>query len=221
MFLYDTKTQKLTQATSGYLNDTQPTFDPEGKYLFYASDREFEPVYGSFDNSWTYPNPTRIVAVPLRREVKSPLAARNDSENPPLDTNDKDDSKKNAPKKPDDEDKGPDPAKPEDQKPAEKKADDKKADTGKTDEKKDDGKSRRNALLLRPTSTSTSKDSKPGPSYCHPRQGTTRTFSQSKASCSIAASLDRARATTRTRSCSSISPNGKRRRSSTMRPASR
>ena len=28
---------KLHQATSGYFNDTQPVFDPEGKYLFYAS----------------------------------------------------------------------------------------------------------------------------------------------------------------------------------------
>ncbi|HEY1913403.1 MAG TPA: hypothetical protein VGG73_20925, partial [Vicinamibacterales bacterium] len=37
IFLYDTNAGKLGQATSGYLNDTQPTFDPEGKYLFYAS----------------------------------------------------------------------------------------------------------------------------------------------------------------------------------------
>ncbi len=80
IFLYDTKAGKLQQATSGYLNDTQPVFDPEGKYLFYASDRSFEPVYGNFDNSWTYPNPTQIVAVALRKDVKSPLPARNDAE---------------------------------------------------------------------------------------------------------------------------------------------
>ena len=83
IFLYDTKGAKLTRATTGYLNDTQPTFDPDGKYLFYASDREFTPVYGSFDNSWTYPNPTRIVAVPLRADVPSPLHARNDYEGQP------------------------------------------------------------------------------------------------------------------------------------------
>jgi tricorn protease len=83
IFLYDTKAGKLTRATTGYLNDTQPTFDPDGKYLFYASDREFTPVYGSFDNSWTYPNPTRIMAVPLRSDVPSPLHARNDYEGQP------------------------------------------------------------------------------------------------------------------------------------------
>jgi tricorn protease len=80
IFLYDTRNAKLTRATTGYLNDNQPVFDPEGKYLFYASDREFTPVYGSFDNSWTYPNPTRLVAVPLRKDVQSPLHARNDYE---------------------------------------------------------------------------------------------------------------------------------------------
>lgn len=114
VFLYDTKAAKLHQATTGYLTDAQPTFDPEGKYLFYASDREFDPVYGSFDNSWTYPNPTRIVAVPLRTNVKSPLAARNDSENPLLDTGDK----KDDAKKPDDPEKKSDEKKAEDRPPA-------------------------------------------------------------------------------------------------------
>jgi len=80
IFLYDTKAAKLHQATSGYLNDRQPAFDPEGKYLYYASDRAFDPVYGTFDNTWTYANPTELVVVPLRADVKSPLAARNDAE---------------------------------------------------------------------------------------------------------------------------------------------
>ncbi len=122
IFLYDTRAAKLHQATTGYLNDTQPTFEPEGKYLIYASDREFDPVYGSFDNTWTYPNPTKLVAVPLRRDVKSPLAARNDDENAMLDTG----AKKDEPKKP--EEKKAEDAKAGDQKPAEKPADEKKVD---------------------------------------------------------------------------------------------
>ena len=36
--------------------------------------RNFDPVYGDFDNSWTYPNATRVVAVPLRADVQ--VAAR-------------------------------------------------------------------------------------------------------------------------------------------------
>ncbi|MCL4814560.1 MAG: PD40 domain-containing protein, partial [Vicinamibacteraceae bacterium] len=80
VYLHDTTTRKTTQVTSAYFNDTRPTFDPEGKFLYYRSNREFRPVYGDFDNSWTYPNSMRLIAVPLRRDVKSPLAARNDME---------------------------------------------------------------------------------------------------------------------------------------------
>jgi tricorn protease len=80
VFLYDTKDGSLHQATSGYFNDLQPTFDPDGKYLYFLSNRNFEPVYGDFDGSWTYPNATMIVAVPLRLDVPSPLAPKNDVE---------------------------------------------------------------------------------------------------------------------------------------------
>lgn len=80
IFVYDTKGATLTRATTGYFNDHQPVFDPDGQFLYYASDRDFIPVYGNFDNSWTYPNPTRLVAVPLRKDVASPLGARNDVE---------------------------------------------------------------------------------------------------------------------------------------------
>ncbi|RPJ84046.1 MAG: peptidase S41, partial [Acidobacteria bacterium] len=80
IFLYDTRNARLHQVTTGYFADTQPTFDPDGKYLFYTSNRSFEPVYSDFDNSWSYPNSTRIVAVALRRDVPSPLAERNDME---------------------------------------------------------------------------------------------------------------------------------------------
>jgi tricorn protease len=78
IFLYDATEGRLHQATSGYYTDIQPTFDPDGKYLYYLSNRNFEPVYGDFDNSWTYPNATAILAVGLRADVASPLAPRND-----------------------------------------------------------------------------------------------------------------------------------------------
>lgn len=83
IYLVDTRDGKKTQVTAGYLNDSQPTFDPDGKYLFYASDRTFAPVYGSFDTSWTYANPTQLIALPLRKNVPSPLAPKNDVEPKP------------------------------------------------------------------------------------------------------------------------------------------
>jgi tricorn protease len=80
IFLYDARDGNLQQATSGYFNDLQPTIDPGGKFLYYLSNRNFEPVYSDFDNSWSYPNATHVVAAPLRADVASPLATRNDAE---------------------------------------------------------------------------------------------------------------------------------------------
>ena len=82
IFLYNLNSSRTQQVTSGYFNDSFPVFDPDGKYLFYLSDRSLMPVYGDTDGTWIYPNSTRIVAVPLRRDVASPLAARNDTEAP-------------------------------------------------------------------------------------------------------------------------------------------
>jgi len=80
VFLYDANTHQCHQVTSGFVECYAPTFDPEGKYLFYLSNRTFEPSYSSFGRTWIYTNPTNIVAVPLRADIPSPLAPRNDVE---------------------------------------------------------------------------------------------------------------------------------------------
>lgn len=95
--LYDTREGKRQVVTSGYYDDAEPVFDAEGKYLFYRSSREFAPVYGDLDNTWVYPNSWQLVAAPLRKDVASPLAPRNDDEG---EKDQKDKEKKDKPKKP-------------------------------------------------------------------------------------------------------------------------
>ncbi|MFH1176723.1 MAG: peptidase S41, partial [Acidobacteriota bacterium] len=80
IFLHDTKAGKTTQVTSGYYNDLFPAFDPDGKYLYLATNRTFKPVYSDVDTTWIYPNTTSIAAIPLRHDVASPLGPRNDVE---------------------------------------------------------------------------------------------------------------------------------------------
>jgi len=66
--------------TAGYYSDHHPVFDPDGKYLYYLTNRTLEPIYSDIDATWVYPNSTNLVAAPLRPDVASPLAARNDAE---------------------------------------------------------------------------------------------------------------------------------------------
>lgn len=80
VFVFDTKEGVRHQLTSGYYSDSSPVFDPEGKYLYFLTDRSFTPSYSDFDNSWVYSNATQIAAASLQLDVPSPLAPRNDEE---------------------------------------------------------------------------------------------------------------------------------------------
>jgi tricorn protease len=92
--IFDTKDGQTRQVTSGYYNDVKPVFDPSGKYLFFLTNRSFKPVYGDFDNTWIYPNSTKIAVVTLTKDFMSPLAPKNDSSIVKKDEEKKSDEKK-------------------------------------------------------------------------------------------------------------------------------
>jgi tricorn protease len=144
--LHDTKSGKGRLVTSGFYNDEEPAFDPDGKYLYYKSDRSYDPTYSSADWSFIYANMTRLVAVPLRNDVPSPLAPRNDEETP----------KKEDEKKPD--------AKPEDAT-AEKKPASSEAEKGATKltEKSVEKKSAPKAAAKKKGTPAAKADAKPKP----------------------------------------------------------
>ncbi|HXS10684.1 MAG TPA: PDZ domain-containing protein [Candidatus Krumholzibacteria bacterium] len=98
--LFDTKEGKSHAVTSGYYNDNLPTFDPDGKYLYFLTNRTFEPSYSDVDGTWIYANTTGIAAAALTNETPAPMAPENDSTN--VDTGDKGDKKDDKDKKKDD-----------------------------------------------------------------------------------------------------------------------
>ncbi len=81
IWIHDTRTGANTQVTSGRFNDSWPTFDRAGKYLYFASQREYTaPTYEDFGSTFVYAQTDRLYAVPLQRDGKSPVAARSDEE---------------------------------------------------------------------------------------------------------------------------------------------
>jgi len=78
IFLFDAKENRSRQVTSGFYNDANPVFDPDGKYLYFLTNRTFNPIYGDIDNSFIYANTTNVAAVALTDDVASPLAPKND-----------------------------------------------------------------------------------------------------------------------------------------------
>ncbi|MEP0365724.1 MAG: PDZ domain-containing protein [Cyclobacteriaceae bacterium] len=103
IYLFSVKTGITSQVTSDYYSDSNPTFDPDNKYLFFLTNREIKPVYSDFDNTFAYPNSTLIAAVPLTNEIASPLAPKNDEvkveEEKKEDEKSKKDKKKNEEEK--------------------------------------------------------------------------------------------------------------------------
>ena len=79
IFLYNVEDKSVKQVTSGFYSDTNPTFDPDGKYLYLSTNRSFQPVYSDFDNTWTYPNATQLAVITLKKDIISPLSAENDT----------------------------------------------------------------------------------------------------------------------------------------------
>lgn len=127
LVLYDYQNGRRHEVTAGFYDDGAPVFDPDGKYLYFLTGRTFGPSYSELDNTWIYANTVNLAAVPLRKDVASPLAPRNDEEG----DKDKDKDKKKDDEKKAAETKGSE-AKSADSK-AETKADAKDAD--KKDEK--------------------------------------------------------------------------------------
>lgn len=128
--IYDLKEGKRHAVTTGFYDDNDPVFDPDGKYLYLRTGRSFNPTYSELDNTWVYLNTVQLAAIPLRKNVASPLAPRNDEEQ----VKDKDkDEKKDAKEG----DKPSDAKKEDDKDGAEKKSDEKKP-AGEGDKKSDE-----------------------------------------------------------------------------------
>jgi tricorn protease len=122
IWLYEVATGTRTQVISDFFNSYAPTFDRTGDMLYFISMRDIErPIYADNDTSFAYAMTQRIYAVPLRADVKNPLAVKADEEEL---------------KKPDDKKKD---DKPEDKK-DEKPGDDKKPEDAKAEGKEVDAK---------------------------------------------------------------------------------
>ena len=78
IFLFNTQSKVRTQVTSGFYNDSNPVFDPDGKYLYLLTGRSFSPEYSDVDGTFIYPNTTEIAAITLLKDTVSPLEPKND-----------------------------------------------------------------------------------------------------------------------------------------------
>jgi len=78
VYLYSLTDHKATAASSSMTNSYAATFDPEGKYLYYLSDRDFNEVLGNIDFEFANPKTTRVYVVTLKKDEASPFGVQSD-----------------------------------------------------------------------------------------------------------------------------------------------
>ncbi|MGD1010624.1 MAG: PDZ domain-containing protein [Candidatus Aminicenantales bacterium] len=78
VYIYSLDTKKTSEVTDGWYNSGDPSFSSDGKYLFFVSDRDFNPVYSQTEFNHAYLAMSRIYFVTLAKEAKSPFEPKSD-----------------------------------------------------------------------------------------------------------------------------------------------
>ncbi|MFN7972389.1 MAG: S41 family peptidase [Acidobacteriota bacterium] len=74
VFVYDTQGGGIHAVSGPYTNDSTPAWDPEGRYLYFLSDRTINPMLDWIDAQYTLIRPTKPYAVLLHKDVENPFA---------------------------------------------------------------------------------------------------------------------------------------------------
>jgi tricorn protease len=80
IWVYDISTGKKQQLTDGSFADFNPVFSQDGNYIFFASNRDFNLAFSSFDFDYIYNKATRLYALSLTQKSPKIFKDKNDVE---------------------------------------------------------------------------------------------------------------------------------------------
>jgi tricorn protease len=80
LYLYSLGESKITRVTNGFFDDYNPVFDPDGKYLYFNSNRSWYPQFSRFEDNFTYVLASDVCVLTLKADTPSPLAPESDEE---------------------------------------------------------------------------------------------------------------------------------------------
>ena len=80
IFMYCLDDGKIRQVTPGFTNDYAPEFDPDGKYLYFLSERTFNPILSSYEFEFVNNAITNLYLLVLDANEKSPFTPLEDDD---------------------------------------------------------------------------------------------------------------------------------------------
>jgi tricorn protease len=78
VYLYSLENKETFEVTDGWYSSYSPSFDSKGRYLFFVSDRDFNPIYSRTEWNHAYLSMARIYLVTLTKEIESPFKPQSD-----------------------------------------------------------------------------------------------------------------------------------------------
>ena len=105
IWIYDINSGKTNPVTDTWYSSSGPSFDNTGKYLFFTSARDFNPIYSNTEWNHAYQNMSGIYFVTLKKGTPNPFEPTNDEvavkedvpENDKSDKKKKEDTSKESP----------------------------------------------------------------------------------------------------------------------------
>ena len=80
IFVHDVAAGKSHRLTSGLTDDTQPVFDPKGRYLYFLSNRDFNLTFSAWEFNYVYTDPTRVYVAVLAADGPALFLPQSDEE---------------------------------------------------------------------------------------------------------------------------------------------
>ena len=78
VYLHNIENQVTTQVSDNWYQAYGVVFSPDGKYLYFISDRDFNPTYSNTEWNHSYADMAKVYLVTLAKATVNPLAPKND-----------------------------------------------------------------------------------------------------------------------------------------------
>ena len=78
VYLYSLEKNEPYEVTEGWYSSSKPVFSSNGRYLFFVSDRDFNPIYSRTEWNHAYQDMSKIYLVTLSKDVESPFKPKSD-----------------------------------------------------------------------------------------------------------------------------------------------
>ncbi len=80
IYVHNVPESKSHRLTSGMTDDTDPVFDPKGRYLYFLSNRDFNLTFSAWEFNYVYTDPTRVYVGMLAEDGPALFLPQSDEE---------------------------------------------------------------------------------------------------------------------------------------------